>query len=240
VAPRQKVIYVACFREDMTREAAGDYWTSVHAPMADGLDGMVGYIQNHVRGPLAPAEPEPGFDGFACEWWRDRESYEAGMASEAWQAIVDDGPEFLDSSASAGMSVGVEESVLTDGERRPAPGAHKLAFLIRFRAGVDREAAARCWRDVQGPLALRLPGLVGYVQNIVTGAIGAGGAIGPPAGARFDGLAEVWFADERSWGEAFASGDWAASYRDCLEMLDPAGAGNLAATVSERVIQLPA
>jgi uncharacterized protein (TIGR02118 family) len=240
VAARQKVIYVARFRADMTREQAGRYWTDVHAPMADRLDGMVGYIQNHVSGPVAPGEVEPAFDGFACEWWRDRESYEAGMASEAWQAIVDDGPEFLDAGASAGMSVAVEEHVLKDGGRRPAPGAHKLAFLIGFREGVDRGEAARRWRNVQGPLALRLPGLVGYVQNLVTGAIGAGGAIGSPVAARFDGLAEVWFADERSWGEAFASGAWAASYRDCLELLDPAGEANLAATVTERVIQPPA
>ena len=137
------------------------------------------------------------------------------------------------------MSVAVEEFVLGDGGRRRAPGAHKLAFLIGFRDGVDRGEAARCWRDVQAPAALRLPGLVGYVQNVVTGAIGAGGAIGTPAASRFDGLAEVWFADERSWGEAFASGSWAASYHDCLELLDPSGEAGLAAMVSERVIQSP-
>jgi uncharacterized protein (TIGR02118 family) len=240
VAARQKVIYVARFRADMTREQAGHYWTQVHAPMADSLAGMVGYVQNHVSGPIAPGAQEPSFDGFACEWWRDRESYEAGMASDAWRAIVADGPEFLDTGALTGMSVAVQECVLADGGHGPAPGGHKLAFLMRFKDGIERGEAARYWREVHGPLALRQPGVSRYVQNLVTGAIGAGGAIGPLEGARFDGLAEVWFADERSWLEAFASEAWAASYRDCLEFLDMSASASLAAAVAERVIQLPA
>jgi uncharacterized protein (TIGR02118 family) len=239
VANRKKVIYVARFREDLGRERAGRYWTDVHAPMADGLEGMVGYVQNHVRGPIAIGVEEPVFDGYACEWWRDRASYDAGMATETWKAIVDDGPLVFDISSLRGMSVAVEERVLRDGGRGPAPGGHELAFLMRFKHGIDRGEASRYWRDVHGPLALSQPGVVRYVQNLVTGALAEGGSIGPPEGAGFDGLAEVWFADQRGWIEAYASEAWEASYRDCLEFLDMSPGANLAATVEERVITLP-
>ena len=238
MAAVHKVIYVARFRPDLGRERAGRYWTEVHAPMADDLDGFVGYIQNHVTGPFAAGGDEPPFDGYACEWWRDRASYDAGMKTESWQAIVDDGPEFLDTSALPGMGVAVQESVLA-GDGGPAPRGHKLVFIMRFREDIDRDEAARHWREVHGPLALAQPGVIRYVQNLVTGAIGDGGAIGPPQDARFDGLAEVWFEDESFWSEAYASKAWQASYRDCFEFLDMSPGANLAAAVEQRVIKSP-
>ena len=240
VNARQKVIYVARFREDLLREEASRYWTEVHAPMADGLDGMVGYVQNHVRGGIAHDGAWPLFDGFACEWWRDRGAYDDGMTTDEWQAIVDDGPMVFDVSSLRGMGVAVEETVLRAGGRGPAPGGHKQAFLMRFRADMPRAAAARHWREVHAPLALAQPGMVRYVQNLVTGLIGDGGAIGPPEGAGFDGLAEVWFTDEEAWERASASEAWKASYADCVNFLDMSESTGLAASVEERVIKLPA
>ncbi len=240
VDSRQKVVYVARFREDRSREEASRYWTEVHAPMADGLDGMVGYVQNHVRGGIARDDAWPLFDGFACEWWRDRGAYDVGMTTDRWQAIVDDGPMVFDVSSLQGMSVAVAETVLRVGERGPAPGGHKQAFLMRFRADIPRVRAARYWREVHGPLALAQPGIVRYVQNLVTGVIGEAGAIGPPQGAAFDGLAEVWFTDEQAWERACAGEAWKASYADCFNFLDMSDSASFAATVHERVIKLPA
>lgn len=235
-----KAIYLARFREDLTREQAGRYWTEVHAPMTDDLGDMVGYVQNHVVGPVARPgsggdEHEPGFDGYACEWWRSREHYEAGMATDLWQAIVDDGPLVFDVSWFRGMSVVVDERVVLDGP--PDAGTHKLAFIVRFKAGIAREDAARHWLEVHGPLALRQPGVVRYVQNLVSGAIGDGGAIGPASGAAFDGLAEVWFEDAAAWARARESAAGEALHRDSFEFLDMDAGESEAATVVERVIK---
>jgi uncharacterized protein (TIGR02118 family) len=240
VDSRQKVVYVARFREDLSREEASRYWTEVHAPMADGLDGMVGYVQNHVRGAAVRDGEWPIFDGFACEWWRDRPAYDAGMATDRWQAIVDDGPEVFEVGSLRGMSVAVEESVLRAGDHGPAPEAHKQAFLMRFRTDMPRADAAHHWREVHGPLALAQPGMVRYVQNLVTGLIGEGGSIGPPQGAGFDGLAEVWFTDEDAWERAYASEAWRESLADCSNFLDMSESAGFGATVEQRVIKLPA
>jgi len=240
VGEQLKAIYVTRFRGDLTREQAGSYWTGVHAPMAAGLGDMVGYVQNHVVGPVARhgsggSEEEPRFDGYACEWWRDRERYEAGMATETWQAIVDDGPLVFDVRSLAGMCVVVDERVVLDG--LPASGTHKLAFVVRFKPGLSREEAARYWLEVHGPLGLRQAGVVRYVQNLVTGAIGEGGAIGPVSDAGFDGLAELWFKDAEAWALACESAATQALYRDSFEFLDMTAGASDSATVAERVIK---
>lgn len=228
-----KAIYVASFRRDQTREQAGRYWTEVHAPMADPLDGMVGYIQSHVVGPVGGREEPAGglrFDGYACEWWRDRETFEAGMASEDWATIVADGPEFLDVGALAGTSLVIDEHVLREGPFAP----YKLAFLLRFKDDLEVSDAAEHWLRVHGPLGLRVPGVVRYVQNHVVGSLAAGGVITGER-ARFDGIAEMWYEDEAAWLEASSTEAAAEVYRGTFEFVD--SSASLSATVVERIIK---
>lgn len=230
-----KAVYVARFRADMTRAQAGDYWTHVHAPMADGLRDMVRYVQSHVTGPVGGREEPPGglaFDGYACEWWRDRARFEAGMQTPDWATIVADGVEFLDTSSLAGMSVIVDENVVAAG----APAPYKLAFFMRFRDDVGREAALAHWRGPHAAIALELPGLVRYVQNAVAGSLGAGGTI-TDARAAFDGFAELWFEDEAAWLAAAGTEAAERLYRDTFEFADMESAASMSASVVERVIK---
>ena len=230
-----KAVYVARFRADMTRAQAGDYWTHVHAPMADGLDDMVRYVQSHVVGPVGGREEPAGglaFDGYACEWWRDRSRFEAGMQTPDWATIVADGVEFLDTGSLSGMSVIVEETVVADGALAP----YKLAFFMRFRDDIGRDAAIAHWRGPHAPLALELPGLVRYVQNVVVGSLGAGGVITDER-ARFDGFAELWFEDEAAWLAAAATEASERLYRDSFEFIDMESAASTSAAVIERVIK---
>ena len=230
-----KAIYVARFRRDQTRAQAGRYWTDVHAPMADDLDGMVSYIQSHVSGPVGGRE-EPagglGFDGYACEWWRDRETFEAGMAGDVWATIVADAPEFLEVGSLAGMSVVVEERALRDGPFAP----YKLAFLVRFKEGIGAADAGEHWLRVHGPLGLRVPGVRRYVQNLVVGSLGAGGAITEER-ARFDGVAEMWFEDEAAWLAASTTEAVEELHRDSFGFLDMSEAASMSASVIERAIK---
>lgn len=233
MADQVKAAYVARFRPGLTREQAGRYWTDVHAPMADGLRDMVRYVQSHVTGAIDAAHGDaPDFDGYACEWWRDRASFEAGMRTPQWREIVEDGPKVFDASSLQGRSVVVRERVVREGPTAP----YKLAFFVRFKDGLDPSAAARHWLNVHGPLALRQPEVVRYVQNLVVGSIAADGAITPQR-ARFDGLAELWFEDEEAWRSCHRTPAADAVDRDRFEFLDMSAAANMRAAVAERVIK---
>ena len=50
-----KVVYVARFRKDKTKEEVSAHWTDVHGPMGLKLPGFVGYTQNHMKGSIGPA-----------------------------------------------------------------------------------------------------------------------------------------------------------------------------------------
>lgn len=219
-----KAVYVARFASAMTREQARAHWTFVHGPMAEPLHDMVRYVQSHVVATLDGGDPGgAGFDGYACEWWLDRERFADGMRTEAWARIVDDGRVVFDPGSLPGMSVIVDERVVLDGPRT----ACKAALFARFAAADEAR-----WRDEGAALALRLPGVVRCVHNRVAGALGAGGEItGERAG--FDGLAELWFADAGAYDRARASEEW--------EAVGAAGRGpverTLGALVQERVIK---
>lgn len=231
--PLSKAIYVARFREGMAREEARRHWTEVHGPMADDLEHLVRYIQSHVVAGLGDADlAAVGFDGYACEWWTDRTSFDAGMRTAAWKRIVDDGAEVFDAGSLDRASVLAHERIVREGPL----GAFKLACFVRFGDGVDREAADEHWRRAHATLACRLPGLGRYVQNLAIGTIGDGGAV-TQAPARFDGLAEMWFEDRAAFERASASEEWDALQSDRFEFLDMADGASMAGVVEERVIK---
>ncbi len=89
-----KAVYVARFREDLGREEASAYWTNVHGPMGIVVPGMACYVQNHMVGSIGPAgiiESGLAFDGYACEWYGDRTTFDAAVKSPEWARVVEDG-----------------------------------------------------------------------------------------------------------------------------------------------------
>jgi uncharacterized protein (TIGR02118 family) len=62
-----------------------------------------------------------------------------------------------------------------------------VVWVARFNPEMTREQASAHWTDVHGPLGCALPGMIGYVQNHVTGTIGARGVV--DAEPVFDGYA---------------------------------------------------
>ena len=72
--------------------------------------------------------------------------------------------------------------------------------LLRRKKGLPVDAFRRHWRDVHGPLAARLPGLLRYHQNHVVSSpepISHMGAI--------DGISELWFEDAQAMQHAVRS-----------------------------------
>ena len=91
-----KVVFIARYRNDMTKQQASDYWATLHGPPMKEISQVAGYVQSHVQGPLPSvsgvAEEETLFDGYSCAWWNDRADYQAAMSTPAWHRILEDGP----------------------------------------------------------------------------------------------------------------------------------------------------
>ena len=67
----------------------------------------------------------------------------------------------------------------------------KLVLLFRKREDLTMEQFLRHWREVHVPLVVKIPNIRRYVTSEVSATPGGG------SGQRdFDGMAELWFADE--------------------------------------------
>jgi uncharacterized protein (TIGR02118 family) len=96
--------------------------------------------------------------------------------------------------------------------------------LLRRKKGLPVDAFRRHWRDVHGPLAARLPGLLRYHQNHVVCShkpISHMGAI--------DGISELWFEDAQAMHHAVQSPECRPIAED-----EPNLIGNLKLIVAEQ------
>jgi uncharacterized protein (TIGR02118 family) len=84
-------------KEGMTFAEFDAYWRDVHAPLAEKVPGVVRYIQRHIVPNEETGEPDNGFgiDGLVLLDYESAEAMDAGWATEAGQAALDDVPNFL-------------------------------------------------------------------------------------------------------------------------------------------------
>lgn len=83
--------------------------------------------------------------------------------------------------------------------------------LIRNRDGIDFAAFSQHWRQVHGPLALRVEAMRAYRQNHIVARLPA------PRGDRLhrvDGISQLWFDDVESMRVAMASPEQQACIED--------------------------
>jgi uncharacterized protein (TIGR02118 family) len=223
-----KAMWFARFRTDLPEGEAARYWTERHGPLCVTTD-IERYEQNLVVGPLPVVsgvpDEEPRFDGYSVGWWPDRPAYEATLGRPEWDALVADGFNALDMPRLDGLIGAVSEHVVVDGPRAP----FKAVWVVRFKPGIDREAARQHWRDVHGPL-FPLEHIDRYVQNHVVGALVDGN---DPV---FDGFSECWFTDEAQFLRAVSSDAWAEAVADSANIFDASGVWG--ALVAERVMKV--
>ena len=88
---------------------------------------------------------------------------------------------------------------------------------------------------MHAPIALAVPGIDRYVQNLVVAAIeGRDVTDGPTA---FDGFSECWFVDRPAYDRAMATPEWARLVEDGPNLLDmEALEQGMSVIVEERVI----
>jgi uncharacterized protein (TIGR02118 family) len=83
-----KVIAVIHRRLDMKREEFVRYWREVHAPLAEGMEGVRRYVISPTAEALA--QGAPAFDGVAELWFEDAAAARAAFGSAAGRATTED------------------------------------------------------------------------------------------------------------------------------------------------------
>lgn len=87
----------------------------------------------------------------------------------------------------------------------------KLVLLFRKREDLSQEEFLRHWREIHVPLVEKVPGIRRYVISPVRGA-----PLGEPD---YDGMAELWFDDERIARAALATPETEATARDARNFI---------------------
>ena len=87
-----KVLAVLHKRADMSREEFVRYWREVHAPLAEGMEGVRRYVINPTLEAFAMGEP--AFDGVAELWFDDAAAARVAFASPVGIATTQDVAKF--------------------------------------------------------------------------------------------------------------------------------------------------
>ena len=175
-----------------------------------------------------------GFDGYSCEWWTDEAGFAESMRSPEWQAVVEDGDLVFDPQSLAGMCGVLEERVM----RKGPSGPFKVVWFARFRSDVPRAEASEHWERRHGPIALQVPWIDRYVQNLVVAPLGTAG-VDHEVEMAFDGFSECWFADRDAFVRSIETDAWAELVEDGSAFLDMDALVGMSAILEERTILPP-
>ena len=78
----------------------------------------------------------------------------------------------------------------------------RITLLVR-KDSIDRSEFSDYWHHEHGKIVLQMPAVAGYIQNPVLPDFSED--VGREPAFQFDGIVELWFADESAQAEAFAS-----------------------------------
>ena len=89
----------------------------------------------------------------------------------------------------------------------------KMVFLVHRRADMYAPEFRRHWRETQGSLGAKIPGVRKYVQNHT---------IADPDGGTspYDGFAEMWFDNQEAFERAMGTPEAQAAIADLPNFLD--------------------
>jgi len=219
-----KVVWVAEFRDGISREDARGHWTEVHGPLGARVGGIERYVQNHVLsalGAVGVSDEQAAFDGYSCCWYRDRERFAGSLRTPEWAALGVDSPNIFDDTRWEGWSASLDSRTIIEGAEAP----FKTVWFVRFRPDVrgdrdrSREAHAYWIAMHGGHFGTKVPGITRYVQNHVIEAIDGAGE-NPKIAMDFDGFSECWFADRAAFELAMDSPEWQRMNEDAEELFD--------------------
>lgn len=192
-------------REDLSTEAFGTYWRGNHADVVKAtMPNLRGYIQNHVvdrsQKGIDYKRISIEIDGMAQLFFNSLADTRSFSDPAKIKTLQDDEQNFLGGIA---ILTAFQNVVVTP----PTKGKFaKRMSLIRKRPDVTMEQFQDEWFNMHPVLVKRLPGLLGYRQNIVIDrqkdrlkADENGDDI------QVDGVVELWFESAAATEEAFRS-----------------------------------
>lgn len=93
-----------------------------------------------------------------------------------------------------------------------APAATKSISLLTRKDGMTHEQFMCHWRDIHGPLAHAVPGILRYVQNEIAAEPSRPDI--PSHEIAVDGIAEIWWESEAAMRHAAATPELKALHAD--------------------------
>jgi uncharacterized protein (TIGR02118 family) len=236
-----KVIWVARFRDGISRDDARRHWSEVHGALGRMVAGIDRYVQSHVLAGLhaTGVSDEPtGFDGYSCCWYASRQVFEQSLTTPEWAALGADSPNVFDDSRWDGWSASLDARTIVEGPEAP----FKTVWFVRFKPEIRADAARsreahEYWIATHGGrFGARVPEIGRYVQNHVVAGIDGTGE-NPEIAMDFDGFSECWFEDEAAFERAMASDEWLRMNEDAETFCDVDYiVHGMSAVLEERVI----
>ena len=175
-----KILATVVRRENVSHEEIVKAWENVHAPHVVKIAKPERYRITFFD--PRQAEDDPGFDGMAELWFRDKHHFDTGIGRNAPPEIMDDRfSDYADMNKGAWLSV--TEHVNVDG---PATrDTTKLVYFVKRREGIDRSHLDHYWLETHVPNVAaaveRTPSAMRYTVDLVD-----------PAKERvYDGIAQI-------------------------------------------------
>ena len=175
-----KVIATVVRRANISREELVKVWEGVHAPHVVKIAQPERYRITFFD--AQQVADDPGLDGMAELWFRDKRHFDTTIGREAPPEIMADRfDEYADFSKGAWLSV--TEHVNVDGPT--TRDTTKLVYFVKRREGIERSALDRYWLDTHVPNVAaairRTPSARRYTVDLVD-----------PARERvYDGIAQI-------------------------------------------------
>lgn len=194
-------------RDDMTMEEFRDFWFNVHGPIAAQMKNLKHYQQHVVvdreqRHQLPRGGVE--IDGYSELFFDDIASMEEGVASLAG-AGSNDLPNF---SSDCKLLLFIKKTDTPVPEELKGQPLLKRMSLVSRGEGVSAEDFQREWWGLHSELVKKIPGYVGYAQNLVIDRIVDGKHVGYDE-LPIDGMVEFWFKDMEGFNTCFNSREFA-------------------------------
>jgi uncharacterized protein (TIGR02118 family) len=168
------------------------YWREVHGPLVAKVPQLKAYVQCRR---LDFPGLEPSHDGVAELWVRDEAALAELRRSPEFARVETDAANFI--QPHSGQLLVTVDDVLLDGPQ--AEGAIKALFIFKRPRGMSLKAMRAHWRDVHGPIVLRLKNARRYVESPT---VDRAYDFAEPL---YDGAGELWFDSVKALKETLGS-----------------------------------
>lgn len=193
-------------RPDLSTEAFRGHWAQRHSTLAATLPGLRRYHQNHVTDVAQRAidfqRGPKDYDGFSQLWFDDIESMVEAIDANSSTLLADEDAFIADLD----IVIAEPTAVIEPPEHS---SAIKRMSTLRRRDDISADRFVDEWR-VHGDLVRQMPGVLGYVQNVVVARAKdnsgkSGSPTSPYDALPIDGVVEMWFRDAQTLNHAFSS-----------------------------------